>query len=141
MEIGQAIKKYRLLKGLTQSELSHLSGVVIGTLKQYERGRNKPKVASLQKIATALGITVNDLLPNTISLPIAEENNQFITNNPLFLDCLHKQIEKLKLLDESSRCAIYEFINFHMEHEFSSANLSNLNDLYKSIGNLLKVNK
>ena len=60
-EIGLKIKKIRLNKGLALKELASKSGLTSSFLSQLENGMTAPSVASLHKIAEALGIKVANL--------------------------------------------------------------------------------
>lgn len=57
-----AIKEERQKAGLTQTELSSLSGVAQGKISEYEAGTSLPRVDSALKIAKALNKKVDDLL-------------------------------------------------------------------------------
>ncbi len=61
MTIGENIKRIRKRKGLTQKQLSELSGINESQLRRYELGLNNsnPKIETIQKIANALGIPVS----------------------------------------------------------------------------------
>ena len=61
MEIGVKIKKIRLAKGLALKELAAKSGLTSSFLSQLENGITAPSVASLHKIADALGIKIANL--------------------------------------------------------------------------------
>ena len=63
--IGQQIKKYRLLKGLTQKELGLMVGVKHNTISSYESGVNRPEGNILFVIAKVLDISIDDLFPAT----------------------------------------------------------------------------
>lgn len=60
--LGEKIKFLRKLKGLTQADLARLAGVDNTYISQLERGK-RPNVglATLERIAQALGVTVADL--------------------------------------------------------------------------------
>lgn len=62
MHIGENIKKYRLEKKLKQSELAEKSKVSRVAIGNYERGDRMPSAKILHSIATALNVTVNDLI-------------------------------------------------------------------------------
>ena len=64
MKLNENIKKYRKINGLTQSELAKKLNVTIRTIQNYESGNREPSIFTLNKIATALGATVNDLIKN-----------------------------------------------------------------------------
>lgn len=55
------IKYYRKEKGLTQKELSARAGIPTISLQQYESGARCPKIETLQKIAKALEVPVNNI--------------------------------------------------------------------------------
>ena len=54
MEVGLKIKLMRVRKGLTQDELSRLSGVNIATIVGIETGRRKPQGNTLMKLNNVL---------------------------------------------------------------------------------------
>ena len=56
------IKECRIKKGMTQIELAEKSGVHRTCIARYEKGKLKPSVVSLQRIAAALECSVDDLL-------------------------------------------------------------------------------
>ena len=51
MKIGEKIRAFRELKGLTQEQLGKLSGINGGTIRKYELGIRNPKQEQLIKIA------------------------------------------------------------------------------------------
>ncbi len=61
--ISENIKKIRKKKGLSQDKLSKLSDVTLTTLTKIESGiNNNPTIKTLQKIANALQVKVDDLI-------------------------------------------------------------------------------
>lgn len=63
MRVGERIRFYRKERGLTQAELAALANVSVFTLRQYERGaRLAPRIEQLTKLASALDISVENLL-------------------------------------------------------------------------------
>lgn len=62
MTTGERIKAQRKKKGLTQKELAARLGVKSPTVAQWETGSRNPKLVTLQKIAWALGCSIDDLL-------------------------------------------------------------------------------
>ena len=64
---AQTIKKYRKIKNMSQEDLSNSSGINVSTIKKYETGNRLPKREQLEKIASALGINVNDFYDNSIN--------------------------------------------------------------------------
>lgn len=62
MARGENIRKARLKAGWTQKQLGEKMGITLQTVAQWETGRRTPKFETLQKLAAALGVSVNDLL-------------------------------------------------------------------------------
>ena len=61
--LGENIKKYRLKNGLTQEKLAQRANVTHSSMSKIEAGFNdNPRIKTVQRIAVALGVTVNDLL-------------------------------------------------------------------------------
>ena len=59
------LKKYRERAGITQAELAKRTGVNLRTLQDYEQGRkpiNQAAAITVYRIATALGVVVEDIL-------------------------------------------------------------------------------
>jgi transcriptional regulator with XRE-family HTH domain len=54
--------KLRDEKGLKDYEVAKLSGVATATLSSWKNGHYTPKVPKLRKIASALGVTIDDLI-------------------------------------------------------------------------------
>jgi DNA-binding XRE family transcriptional regulator len=55
------LRIYRDLRGLTQNGLAERAGVNRVTIAEIEIGRKQGSVATLQKLASALGVSVDDL--------------------------------------------------------------------------------
>lgn len=56
MTTGEKIKRIRLSKGLTQSELGKRCGMADSQIGVYERGESKPRAATIARIAEALDV-------------------------------------------------------------------------------------
>jgi transcriptional regulator with XRE-family HTH domain len=56
------IRRVREAAGLSQKELSDATGVGRGSLCHYEAGRCHPRIATLARVAAALGVTMAHLL-------------------------------------------------------------------------------
>ena len=59
------LKEIRLEKGFTQSQVSSMSGVLIGTLQKYESGEidiKRARVDIVYKLSQALGTTIEELI-------------------------------------------------------------------------------
>lgn len=62
MTTGEAIKKLRKEKGITQKKLSELTGIAEITIRQYEADKYSPKYQQVEKIASALDVTPFDIM-------------------------------------------------------------------------------
>ena len=62
----RAVRRARLLAGLTVAEVAARVGVSDGAVKSWEAGRRTPTAATLLRLADALGVTVDDLLDPTV---------------------------------------------------------------------------
>ena len=60
-ELGQRLRAIRLLRRLTLREVAQTAGVSESFVSQLERGRSSASVATLQRLAAAVGIEVSDL--------------------------------------------------------------------------------
>lgn len=66
--IGARLGRLRLLRGLTQEQLAIASGVSAATIRKLERDdRTTARLATLHRLATALGCRTQDLLGTTIT--------------------------------------------------------------------------
>jgi transcriptional regulator with XRE-family HTH domain len=59
---GAFVHRLRLERGITQESLAFEANVTIATLSRIERGVTAPKVGTLRKIATALGMSLAELV-------------------------------------------------------------------------------
>ena len=61
--IGKNIKQYRQDKGLSQDKLSKLADLSLNTVVKMELDESpNPTIETIQRIAKALGVSVDDLL-------------------------------------------------------------------------------
>jgi len=61
--IGKNIKKYRQGKGLSQDKLSKLADLSLNTVVKIELDESpNPTIETIQRIAKALDVSVDDLL-------------------------------------------------------------------------------
>ncbi len=65
--IAEKIKSFRKAQHMSQDDLALKSGINISTIKKYEVGYRNPKPEQLLKIATALGVSINEFLAFDIS--------------------------------------------------------------------------
>ena len=62
--LGMKLKQLREEKRYTLKMLADITGLSIGFISQVERGQTDPSLASLKKLAAALGISLRDLFDN-----------------------------------------------------------------------------
>lgn len=91
------IKEQRLKKKISQAELAKKAGVSEISIRKYESGERSPKLDKLLRIATALDISVRDLL---------EENEPY---SPDTVDSL-EQIQKNIVLLEDYAQKFFDFL-------------------------------
>jgi transcriptional regulator with XRE-family HTH domain len=61
--IGQNIKKYRKLAGISQDQLSKKADLAFHTIAKIEAGSTpNPTIDTVKKIADALGVSLDDLM-------------------------------------------------------------------------------
>lgn len=73
INIGDRIKTLRLNKGLTQAQLANAIGIPRTTYANYETNKREPKIEVLNKLASTLGVTVDDILTKNF---IQKDNNE-----------------------------------------------------------------
>jgi transcriptional regulator with XRE-family HTH domain len=57
--VGEKVRQYRKIKGLSQEELAALVGVSAETVGNIERAKHAPSLATLEKILAALEVTAS----------------------------------------------------------------------------------
>lgn len=60
-QIGMNLRSYRRLAKLTQEDLAEKADISVHHLGFIERGKAKPTLATLERIASALGLHTEDL--------------------------------------------------------------------------------
>ena len=61
LDLGERLRAIRLLRRLTLREVAEAAGVSESFVSQLERGRSSASVATLQRLAEAVGIEISDL--------------------------------------------------------------------------------
>lgn len=69
VEVGERLRAVRQLRHFTLRTVAKRAGVSESFLSQIERGKANPSIASLQRIAGALGMTVSDLFDMNGGVP------------------------------------------------------------------------
>ena len=109
MKIGENIKRIRLEKGLTQKQLGEKLGKISQQqIGQWETGKANPKIENLQKIAYALGCTMNELLNG-------DDTFKAVTNTTIFENADGSRYEKsettIELTDRAKFIDCYDNMN------------------------------
>ena len=127
MEIGKKIAELREKKGWSQYRLAKETGIKQGTISNLELGKRKyPQSDTLQKIATALGVSMaafddQPLLERAYDLAdtmnLDDKRKEALEKIKALPDDeqqerLNRSIEKLKSLPPESRKAAELFIEF-----------------------------
>lgn len=98
--LGQRIRNYRTAKGLSQEKLAELSGCHPTYIGQIERGEKNATIESIEKISSALNISLSKLFEK---LGACEEG---MTNIPL--ECYEFLSSKSKEEQENIRRILLE---------------------------------
>lgn len=68
MNTGELIIKARTAAGLSQKEVAQSMGISPQALAQYEKSRRRPKPATLQRIADAIGCSLQELIGDDMKI-------------------------------------------------------------------------
>lgn len=60
--IATNLKAIRKMRGMTQADLATASSIHRITIARYETGAVEPNIKSAERLAKALGVTVDDLI-------------------------------------------------------------------------------
>lgn len=60
--IGKTVREARINLGMTQTEFSALVGITQSHISMIEKGKRKPKIETVRKIARALDLDVEKLI-------------------------------------------------------------------------------
>lgn len=58
MNIAQVIKRRRKTLAISQQDLAEIAGIGLATLKDIERGKGNPSLATVSKIMEVLGMEI-----------------------------------------------------------------------------------
>lgn len=64
LDIGKRLKKLRKDKGYTLKQLSEICGLSVSFISDIENSRRNPSIENLDKLATALTVSVNNFFDN-----------------------------------------------------------------------------
>lgn len=91
--ITNNVIKFRKKQGMTQIQLSELSGVPIANLQRYERGEVEPRMNHIIDIAKVLGVRLENLVEKP-SMVITVANSKGGTGKTTFVTHLSKYIKQ-----------------------------------------------
>lgn len=88
--IGIRIRRFRNAKGLTQQTLAELSHQEPSNISHIERGATKLGLPTIVNIANALGVTVDDLLCDSLMSSRATYEREIAD---ILSDCTHPELK------------------------------------------------
>ena len=62
IKFGEKVRAIRVQKGLSQEQLAHIAGVDRTYIGMIERAEKNVTLVTIEKIANALSVTINELL-------------------------------------------------------------------------------
>lgn len=103
--VGKALKKYRVMSGLTQEQVAKIICINRTTYTKYESGVSEPSLEILKKIADIFGVPVINLISSDeISLRVADSNEMSPELNS-------KIMERVNLLSRSDKIKLIKIID------------------------------
>lgn len=131
MSIGANIKRIRKSKRLTQEKLSEITQISMASIQRYESGKRQPNIQTINKIADALGMPLNELLGNSV-----KTNDIGIKINELLEVNISNNTGAEKNISEMTINELYDLI-YELRNKISS--LEDLNATL--IENMEKIKK
>ncbi|MDO8591199.1 MAG: helix-turn-helix transcriptional regulator [bacterium] len=61
-KLGKNLKRIRTAKGISQGEIGRILGVDKGFVSNIENGKTNPTLATIAKLAKAIGVSVGELM-------------------------------------------------------------------------------
>lgn len=150
------IRNKRKEKNLTQQELGNALSVSSQMIAQYENDKRKPKIDTLRKICTAMGITIGDLGPDIWKCYSAEDFAEDLLDSTL--SKLPKQIEsaiknnaeedmtKLRFAGEQAQQHSHEIVDSNWKSvvllsHFEKLNADGQTEAVKRVSELTEIKK
>lgn len=62
MRFGKRVRQLRQMQDLTQEQLAEMANLSVSFLGGVERGVKSPTIETLEKLATALGVTLGEMM-------------------------------------------------------------------------------
>lgn len=107
MRVGENIRRLRKSMGLTQVQLAKRSGLSQSGISDIEKSVNNPSTETIRLIATALGVSVSDLIDTDKNKETAPENGDSLKAEGVFIlnglsdDGLKQAVNYLRYLSKS----------------------------------------
>ena len=98
MTVGENIRKIRKEKGLTQKQLGKLCQMNEVQIRQYELGKANPKIETVDRIASALGVRIIDIMEQYKTTSEYQVTDRRITVNE------SKVFDACALVEEIVKC-------------------------------------
>lgn len=128
MEFGEKVRAFRASRSLTREEFcGDESELTVRQLMRIESGVSKPTLAKIQFIAKRLGMTLFELMPDFIHLPVEYQNLKYkILRTPTYGD--PELLEK----KEGHLTTIYDlyYDDLPEEEKIVMDTISSMNDVY-----------
>lgn len=99
--MANRIKELRKKKGLTLDGLADKSGIKRGTLNNYELGKTEPKLATWERLADALGVSVGYL----------QGIDKYVLDTDSYFSVLSEQLKKARSSAKSEQ--LLKFQSLH----------------------------
>ncbi len=97
LELGKAIKKHRLAKHMTQTELAEKIGIQTKSISYIERGINYPSTDNLFKIILELEISMDEFIYGETKfdslITVNEINHMILSISPKYLPAFYSIIK------------------------------------------------
>ncbi len=61
-KLGRNLKRIRLEKGISQNKIAHTLGIDRAFISNIENGKTNPTLATIAKLAKAIGVSSDELL-------------------------------------------------------------------------------
>lgn len=109
MTVGENIRKLRLERGLTQKKLGELCNIAEPNIRKYELNKANPKIETIEKIASALGVPISKIKDNIWS--------EFDIKNPNIAKEFAKFKDFIEFLKGSGYIYKDKVVKWHWEDE------------------------
>jgi transcriptional regulator with XRE-family HTH domain len=116
MKLGDALKKVREAKNLSQKELAGLLGMAQAQYSRIESGKTDPSFSAVVKIAKALGVALPELF----------QANEIFADVNAYDKTLMEKLRLIDSLDEVEKKSIYNIVDSLVAKKKLKDNLSNL---------------